>query len=134
MVLREGGLRVFVAADLSARPRLPLPRAARPSPEFPSLLPPACCSRPETCLRPRHLAHGSSNGQKAETMKNIRYAALAGLFLAAACSKDDAKSDGRPPAQRGTAEAARPSGADLQYTPDPDPTPQQIEQGRFATD
>jgi len=67
-------------------------------------------------------------------MKTIGYAALAGLVLAAGCTKDEAKTDANPPAQRGTAEAARPSGADLQYTPDPDPTPQQIEQGRFATD
>ena len=67
-------------------------------------------------------------------MKNITLAALAGLLLAAACTTDDAKTDAPPPPQRGTAEAARPSGADLQYTAEPDPTPQQIEQGRFATD
>jgi lipoprotein-anchoring transpeptidase ErfK/SrfK len=68
-------------------------------------------------------------------MKIITHMALAGLVLAAACTKDDTKADARPPAQPGTAEAAtRPSGADLPYTAEPDPTPQQIEQGRFATD
>ncbi|HVG43513.1 MAG TPA: L,D-transpeptidase family protein [Longimicrobium sp.] len=67
-------------------------------------------------------------------MKNIRYVALAGLLLAAACTTDDAKTDAPPPPQPGTAEAARPSGADLQYTAEPDPTPQQILQGRFATE
>jgi len=65
-------------------------------------------------------------------MKAIRFMALAGVLLAAACGKDD--KTGAPPAQRGTAEAAQPSGADLQYSEEPDPTPQQIEQGRFATD
>src|SRR6185436_829842 len=68
-------------------------------------------------------------------MKKITCVALAGLVLAGACTKDDAKTDAPPPPQRGTAEAAtRPSGADLQYTAEPDPTPQQIEQGRFATE
>ena len=67
-------------------------------------------------------------------MKTIARAALAGfLALAAACGKDD---DGKaaPPAPAGTAEAAQPRAADLQYSNEPDPTPTQIEQGRFATD
>jgi len=68
-------------------------------------------------------------------MRKMICAALAGLTLAAvACSKDrdDEKS---PPPQRGTAEAARPAGgADLPYAKEPDLTPQQIEQGRFAQD
>jgi len=67
-------------------------------------------------------------------MKTIRYMALAGVLLAAGCTKDEEKPAAPPPAQRGTAEAARPNGADLQYSNAPDPTPQQIEQGRFATD
>ncbi|MFL5539539.1 MAG: L,D-transpeptidase family protein [Longimicrobiaceae bacterium] len=67
-------------------------------------------------------------------MKTIRFMAMAGVLLAAACTKDEEKPAAAPPAQRGTAEAARPSGADLQYSNEPDPTPQQIEQGRFATD
>jgi lipoprotein-anchoring transpeptidase ErfK/SrfK len=69
-------------------------------------------------------------------MKTIACAALAGvLILAAACGKDDGKTAAAPPAQPGTAEAAtRPGGADLQYSADPDPTPQQIQQGRFAND
>jgi lipoprotein-anchoring transpeptidase ErfK/SrfK len=67
-------------------------------------------------------------------MKTIRFMALAGILLAAACTQDEEKPAAAPPAQRGTAEAARPSGADLQYSNEPDPTPQQIEQGRFATD
>lgn len=67
-------------------------------------------------------------------MRTIRFMAMAGVLLAAACAKDEEK-PAAPPAQRGTAQAAaRPAGADLQYSNDPDPTPQQIQQGRYATD
>jgi len=69
-------------------------------------------------------------------MKTISRAALAALLaVAAACTVEDDRKDAAPPAQPGTAQAAtRPAAADLQYTADPDPTPQQIQQGRFATD
>jgi lipoprotein-anchoring transpeptidase ErfK/SrfK len=68
-------------------------------------------------------------------MRTIFLAALAGLSLAAACTVEDRTDEKQaPPAQRGVAQAAQPRGADLQYAADPDLTPQQIEQGRYATD
>ena len=42
--------------------------------------------------------------------------------------RSSARADAAPPSR------AQPNGADLQYTAEPDPTPQQIEQGLFATD
>jgi len=68
-------------------------------------------------------------------MKKIMAAALAGLALAAGCKVED-KTDEKqaPPAESGTAQAAQPRGADLTYDTAADLTPQQIEQGRYATD
>lgn len=64
-------------------------------------------------------------------MKIIKRSAVMGLVaLAAACGgKDD---DAPPP--RGTAEAARPTGADLSYAADSGLTARQIEEGRYATE
>ncbi|HEX6746112.1 MAG TPA: L,D-transpeptidase family protein [Longimicrobium sp.] len=68
-------------------------------------------------------------------MRMIACAAIAGLLLAAGCRGDDGKDDEKQaPPERGVAQAAAPRGADLQYADDPGLTPQQIEQGRFATD
>jgi lipoprotein-anchoring transpeptidase ErfK/SrfK len=65
---------------------------------------------------------------------NLMRAALAALVVTAGCGRDKPRGDAAPPARPDSAAAARPDGADLQYTAEPDPTPQQIEQGRFATD
>ena len=68
-------------------------------------------------------------------MKKIVCAALAGFILATGCTVEDKTGEKQaPPADRGTAQAAQPRAADLQYADDPDLTPQQIEQGRYATD
>lgn len=69
-------------------------------------------------------------------MKKILWVAMAALALAACGGKDDPKAapPAAPPAQGGTAEGAQTKGADLQYAQDADLTPQQIMQGRYATD
>ena len=68
-------------------------------------------------------------------MRMIACAAVAGLLLAAGCKVEDRTDDAKQaPPERGVAQAATPSGADLQYAEDSALTPQQIEQGRYATD
>ena len=68
-------------------------------------------------------------------IRPTRHWVLAAAFLAACTVKDNTKDgDKQPPAEPGTAQAATPNGADLQYSQDPGLTPQQIEQGRYATD
>jgi lipoprotein-anchoring transpeptidase ErfK/SrfK len=67
-------------------------------------------------------------------MRKLVIAALAMVAVAAGCTVEDKTNEKQAPAQRGVAEAAQPRGADLNYDTTADLTPQQIEQGRYATD